>query len=205
MTTDVDDDLNVPVRPLPPSRSVAVIAEHDLADVAYLAFVERLGYRAVIVDVDAGNPLPVPAPAVVIVRSVDRLNRFLATRASATAQIIGIGIRDLRVTGIRLPDSPGAVGALQHALAAIIGPDQEAPQRVHLSSRECEVVVTYVLGATVRETSSRHFIAPSTVRTHLRRVMDRYVDAGRPVNNKSQLLIELIADGWVDRARLRAW
>jgi hypothetical protein len=32
--------------------------------------------------------------------------------------------------------------------------------------------------------------------------MRRYADAGRPTSNKTQLLIELIADGWVARERL---
>ncbi|WP_241548475.1 LuxR C-terminal-related transcriptional regulator [Gordonia alkanivorans] len=73
---------------------------------------------------------------------------------------------------------------------------------MQLTKRELEVVLTYVLGATVRETATQHFIAESTVRTHLRRVTDRYVAAGRPVSNKAQLLIELISDGWVDRNRL---
>lgn len=74
--------------------------------------------------------------------------------------------------------------------------------QVHLSPREREVVVTYTLGATVKETARRHYIADTTVRSHFRRVMARYAEAGRPVNNKSQLLIQLIADGWVDRERL---
>ncbi|MGW0039415.1 LuxR C-terminal-related transcriptional regulator [Gordonia sp. NPDC003376] len=204
MTTDINDDLNVPVHSITATSSVAVIAEHNLSDIAYQAFVEGLGYRAMIVDVDGDYRLSPPAAGTVIVRSAERLSRISATGAFAGARMIGIGVPIGRLRGIRLPDSAAAAGALRQALGAVAGPGPQASGRVHLSDRECEVVATYVLGATVRETASRHYIAESTVRTHLRRVMDRYVCAGRPVNNKSQLLIELITDGWVDQARLLA-
>lgn len=73
---------------------------------------------------------------------------------------------------------------------------------MHLSGRELEVVVTYTLGATVRDTATKYFISESTVRSHLRRVMRRYSEADRTVSNKAQLLLELMADGWVERSQL---
>ncbi|GED95968.1 hypothetical protein nbrc107697_00070 [Gordonia crocea] len=63
--------------------------------------------------------------------------------------------------------------------------------------------MTYTLGTTVRDTARQHFITENTVRSHFRRVMRRYRDAGRPVTNKSQLLIQLIADGWVAPDQLK--
>ena len=66
-----------------------------------------------------------------------------------------------------------------------------------LTEREREILQTYSLGATLRETSQKHQIAESTVREHYRRVVRRYEEAGRPIGNKAQLLLEFMADGWV--------
>lgn len=198
MTTDINDDLNIPVHAIPP---VAVIAEHDLADLALVALVERLGYRAGTIDVETNRPMHL-ASKVVIARSAERLARSQQIGILRGARVIGLGIRVDHVDGIELPDSARAGDALRESLRRVLGPRAAQPGRVHLSPREQEVVVSYSLGATVQETSSRHFISDSTVRSHFRRVMQRYADAGRPVNNKTQLLIELMADGWVDRDRL---
>lgn len=70
-------------------------------------------------------------------------------------------------------------------------------RRVPLTPRELEVVSTYVLGATAAQTAARHFVAKTTVKTHVNRVAARYADAGRPTANSTQLLLEMMADGWI--------
>ncbi|BDH55256.1 LuxR C-terminal-related transcriptional regulator [Tsukamurella sp. PLM1] len=71
-------------------------------------------------------------------------------------------------------------------------------QRIRMSAREREVLTTYVLGATVTVTAAEHFIGEATVRTHYRRVVERYAAVGRPVGNRVQLLLLMVADGWID-------
>ena len=69
---------------------------------------------------------------------------------------------------------------------------------MRLTDRERDVMTTYVMGATVSETASKHFIAEATVRTHYQRVTRRYEEAGRAAANKSQLLVRMVADGWIE-------
>lgn len=201
MTTIIHDDLQIPAHPIAQQISVLVIAEHDLTDIALVALVQRFGYSAAVVDLDSARTV-LPTTKAVIVRSVARCHQLEMGRHFAGCSIIGIGVGVEHLGGIELPDSPFATGSLQRTLTAAVGPRAAGRDPVHLSRREREVVVAYTLGATVRETASRHFISESTVRSHFRRVMRRYAEAGRPVNNKTQLLLELIADGWVERRQL---
>lgn len=201
MTTIVNDDLNIPVPPLRPAPAVLIVAEHNLADVAMVALVQRFGHRAAVVDLDAVRS-PVPVSGVVIVRSVTRRHQIESRGLFRGARFIGVGVGVVHLGGVELSDSPFAAGSFENTLAEILGKRISVSERVHLSRREHEVVAAYTLGATVRETAIRHFISESTVRSHFRRVMRRYADAGRPVNNKTQLLLELIADGWVERRPL---
>ena len=88
-----------------------------------------------------------------------------------------------------------ASGEVKAAIAQALG--SAADGRVAMSPREQEVLATYVLGATVAETAAEHFIAECTVRTHYRRVSRRYEQSGRAVANKAQLLLAMVADGWL--------
>ena len=201
MTVTVHRALDINVHPFESGPAVAVIAEHDLGDTAFAALIEHLGFRACVVDI-AGPEMDRPNCKAVLVRSLRRLAAVTEDRAFADSSIIAIGLRTECAEVTELPNSPFAAGALQQELASILHPAAGVCSRVHLSRREREVVVTYVLGSTVRSTAAAHFISESTVRSHFRRVMRRYADAGRPTSNKTQLLIELIADGWVARERL---
>ena len=201
MTATINDDLLVHAYPLPANPSVAVIAEQKLGDLALVALIERFGYRARIVDLDAMENDPAHAAAV-LVRSEGNLETVQRGNAFLNARIISLGVRVDDPRGIELLDSPYAAGTLEQTLSSVVG-GVRTEGRVHLSGRELEVVVTYTLGATVRDTAAKYFISESTVRSHLRRVMRRYSEADRTVSNKAQLLLELIADGWVERSQLR--
>ncbi|MFZ2239416.1 MAG: LuxR C-terminal-related transcriptional regulator [Gordonia amarae] len=202
MTTDINMDLQIPVHPLPTGGKVVVVAEHDLGDAALVALIRGFGHDCAWVDLDAD-----PADAVllhgttaVVARSAHGL--ACARAVAPDALLVGIGVPDgVLLDAVVLPDV--AESALR--LRAILGENQQNsavnPDRIHLSDRERDVVSTYVLGSTVYETARRYFISESTVRTHFRRVVTRYTAAGREVNNKSQLLIELIADGWLDHGQ----
>lgn len=202
MTANVDQELNIPLHPLPAAATVAIVAEGSWSDAALAALVDGFGCRATVVNLDVAESI---RAAAIIVRSQRRLAQLARLGVPARSFLVGLGVQvgqagGLAVRCISIPDGERSADHLEQALRRFaVGPVAEP---VRLSRREREVVVTYTLGSTVRETSREHHIAESTVRSHFRRVMQRYGDAGRPVNNKSQLLIQLIADGWVDRRQL---
>ncbi|MDS1113345.1 LuxR C-terminal-related transcriptional regulator [Gordonia westfalica] len=184
-----------------PKRLAAVVAEGDLFDAALVALVEGAGYGATLVE-----PAQIPAlrnPAVLLVRSAGMLALVRRAPLLRTVRVVFLGDGVPGRDHIRIaPRAAGAESALRQALAAIIGPPEQstppAPaNRVRVTEREREILQTYTLGATLRETSQKHQIAESTVREHYRRVVRRYEEAGRPIGNKAQLLLEFMADGWV--------
>lgn len=201
-------DNSCPVTTAPPPRPapVAVIAEGDITDAALCSLIERVGIPAVAVAprgvaanataTAAGAPAPTYRAA--IVRSPDRLALIDADPTFDGVARIGLGFRVGDPAGCDIPDGPGAAAHLLGYLHdSTIG-------RVRLTAREREILVSYVLGATMRETAVAHNIAESTVREHYRRVTQRYEEAGRPVGNKAQLLIHLVADGWVRHGEILA-
>lgn len=201
MTADVDHQLRVPLHPLPTPATVAVVAERDLMDAALVALVTRLGFHAVLVDLDTGTTVPL-RPVVAIVRSDDKLTRLRRRDdlRQCIVAAIGIDIRD--APGVEIADSPLAARQLQAILDETARRTPALRSRVNVTERELEILSTYALGATLRVTARTHFVAESTVRAHYRRVTQRYGDAGRPVRNRSQLLLQLMADGWVRPGRV---
>ncbi|MFE0750128.1 helix-turn-helix transcriptional regulator [Gordonia sp. NPDC058843] len=184
-----------------PARSAAVVAEGDIFDAALVALVESAGYDSVVVE--PAQLVALRDPAAIVVRSAAMLGfvRRVPTLRSVKVIFVGNGVAGFEHIRVA-PRAPGAEEALQRALASAAGPPtpQSAPalaNRVRLTDRELEILETYTLGATLRQTSRIHSIAESTVREHYRRVARRYEEAGRPIGNKARLLVEFIADGWV--------
>lgn len=199
-------------RSVSPNCTVGIVAEHDLMDSALVALVSSFGYRAVLINGDRSVEEPAPeALSVVVVRSRRRLlQAFIDGRCAGVPVLIAdvagtnpVRSADPRVTVIGADDRAGR--RLDETLSALLGPPGRPvpggaathPGAVAVSRREREVLTTYALGATVDETAAAHFVATSTVRTHYRRVTARYTGAGRPVTNKAQLLLQLVADGWI--------
>ncbi|AZG46706.1 helix-turn-helix transcriptional regulator [Gordonia insulae] len=197
MTVDIDRELRVPLHSLPTPATVAIIAERDLLDAALVALVERLGFHTVLVDLDLETG-PV-RPMVAVVRSDANLARLRSRAEMQQCVIAAIGIDIRDAPGVAIADSPLAARRLQQVLEETARRRPTLRNRVNITARELEILSTYALGATLRETSQTHFVAESTVRAHYRRVSQRYADAGRPVSNKSQLLLQFMADGWVQR------
>ncbi|MCT1352847.1 helix-turn-helix transcriptional regulator [Gordonia hongkongensis] len=187
--------------PSPERRITAVVAEHDIFDAALAALVESAGYDATVVE-----PAQLAAlrnPSAILVRSAAMLGFVRRVASLRTVNVIFVGNGVAGFDHIRVsPRAPAAEDELQRALETAVGPPTppSAPtlaNRVRITQRELEILQTYTLGATLRQTSRVHEIAESTVREHYRRVARRYEEAGRPIGNKAQLLVELIADGWV--------
>ncbi len=158
------------------------------------AWVVGAGFPAIDVDpFDATAELP----AVILACGDDpALGAALPWPIASRVVVIGGDESHVVLSGFRhLADAAGVAERVRALLAAEMGTREG---RVRISRREREVLSTYVLGATVEETADEHFVAASTVRTHYRRATQRYCDAGRPVLNKTQLLLQMIADGWID-------
>lgn len=180
---------------------VAIICEGDLTDAVLESFIDGSGLSTRLVDLDH-DERPYPTVRAVVVRTAGKVMRVQWIREFSGAAIIAIGAHDPQHGVVVLPDSPHGARRLRQILLEDLR-DEPTHAPVHLSDREREVIVTYTLGTTVRDTARQHFITENTVRSHFRRVMRRYRDAGRPVTNKSQLLIQLIADGWVTPDQLK--
>ncbi len=69
--------------------------------------------------------------------------------------------------------------------------------RPRLSDREIEVLLRWLCCETKERAASELFIRPSTVNTHLRRIRDKYREAGRPAYTKIELLVRAVEDGHI--------
>jgi len=188
-----------PVESLPASSvdAVGVVARSPFEGEATASWVRSLGYDAA--GIEVGHLAEqVALPRVLLVHGVqtsallprevtDRACVIVLTDAAEPARVVGRA----RV----IVNGRAASGEVKAAIAQALG--SAADGRVAMSPREQEVLATYVLGATVAETAAEHFIAECTVRTHYRRVSRRYEQSGRAVANKAQLLLAMVADGWL--------
>lgn len=179
-------------------RSLGVWSTCTWEGAALSAWLRQFGYPIIELDPlapDSGAPFGREPSAIVVSghdrTALQRLTQFPASRVV----VLGGGIEGSTAgTGHRVPDGPDVVDRLRAVFTSLLG---DGPGRVSLSRREREVLTTYVLGATVEETAAAHFVANSTVRTHYRRVTARYTKAGYPTSNKAQLLLRMVADGWL--------
>ncbi|MDL9935323.1 helix-turn-helix transcriptional regulator [Gordonia sp. ABSL1-1] len=200
-----------PTNHVPGRLPVVIVAEGDIVDDALVSLVESFGFPAI--TVTPGSPA-IPGALALIVRAPQRISWARTTAPHRDTPIICFGAttslddrpsiptraRSRGARGARFfwfkANSPTAAAGL-HTLLTGFQEDLPSPTRIHVTGRECEVLRTYTLGATLRQTSQIHHVAESTVREHYRRVARRYCEAGRPVGNKAQLLLALMADGWI--------
>lgn len=71
-------------------------------------------------------------------------------------------------------------------------------RRPSLTAREIEVLILWLKQESKTTTGRDLYITTSTVRTHLQRIRQKYMDVGRPARTKSALVIRAIQDGLVD-------
>lgn len=78
----------------------------------------------------------------------------------------------------------------------------ELPEPVRLkpdlAPREKEVLLAWIVNDNKNGVADQLQISPTTVRTHLQRIRDKYAAAGRPASTKAALLARAIQDGLVD-------
>lgn len=135
-----------------------------------------------------------------IVRSPAATER--ARKWAPSALLVGIGVTGADM--VVLPDTADSAPRLRALLDT--GPRRPRTAQPELGASDATRTRgpwgTCVLGSTVYETAKHHFISESTVRSHFRRVVSRYTNEGRPQRQQVQLLMELIADGWLDDERI---
>ena len=85
-------------------------------------------------------------------------------------------------------------------MTATLPDDLTAPARLRpeLAPREREVLLAWILHDNKDDVARQLQISPTTVRTHLQRIREKYAAAGRPASTKAALLARAIQDGLVD-------
>jgi DNA-binding NarL/FixJ family response regulator len=78
--------------------------------------------------------------------------------------------------------------------------DVPKPARLRpaLAPREQQVLLAWIRCDNKDEVARQLEISPTTVRTHLQRIRDKYAAAGRPAPTKAALVARAIQDGLVD-------
>lgn len=90
MTTSVSD-LDVDLHPLPTQPVIAVIAEHDGFDDALIRLIRRLGFYAVLHDLDSRDPQP-GYPVIAVTTSSRRVAAVATMAPYRMATIVGVGV-----------------------------------------------------------------------------------------------------------------
>lgn len=82
-------------------------------------------------------------------------------------------------------------------------PDDDTPayQRPELSSREVEVLLTWLVAESKEDAAAELFISASTVSTHLARIRAKYAAVGRAAPSKTHLLARALQDGYTSLDR----
>ncbi len=71
----------------------------------------------------------------------------------------------------------------------------ELPQ---LTKRQQEIVLAWLKYETKERVAQELFVTPSTVKTHIQRIRQRYASVGRPAGTKFALFIRAVQDGLIN-------
>ncbi|MFH5230858.1 LuxR C-terminal-related transcriptional regulator [Antrihabitans spumae] len=89
-------------------------------------------------------------------------------------------------------ENPNTEGPCEHCPFA-----GRVPAPVPLSTREKEVLRTWLFADTKTQAAGQLFITMGTVNTHISRIRTKYAEAGRSASTKSALLARALQDGIV--------
>ena len=76
--------------------------------------------------------------------------------------------------------------------------DRAHVSRPTLTPRQREIIVAWLKFDTKDRVAHELFITPSTVKTHIQRIRERYDEVGRPARSKFALFVRAIQDGIID-------
>lgn len=122
-----------------------------------------------------------------------------AIKAGAAAIVPKAHSMDELAETIRLVASGVYVNNTQ--TAAAIDSDLEFKE-AKLSPREREVLTLYASGLALKQVAFTLNIKLNTAKEHIDRVRSKYADIGRPVSNKTELLLRAIEDGLIDESAI---
>lgn len=72
------------------------------------------------------------------------------------------------------------------------------PRRPPLTPRQREVIVAWLRYGTKELAAQELFVTHSTVKTHIQRIRERYIEAGRPASTKFALFVRALQDNIID-------
>jgi DNA-binding NarL/FixJ family response regulator len=122
-----------------------------------------------------------------------------AIKAGAAAIVPKSHSMDELAETIRLVASGVYVNNTQ--TTAAIDSDLEFKE-ANLSPREREVLTLYASGLALKQVAFTLNIKLNTAKEHIDRVRSKYADIGRPVSNKTELLLRAIEDGLIDESAI---
>lgn len=122
-----------------------------------------------------------------------------AIKAGAAAIVPKAQSMDELASAIRLVANGIYVNNTQ--TTAAIDSDLEFKE-AKLSPREREVLTLYASGLALKQVAFSLNIKMNTAKEHIDRVRSKYADIGRPVSNKTELLLRAIEDGLIDESSI---
>lgn len=188
--------------PLPSAGSLAFIISTGacLAECSISALLTTLRVKH---EFSPLRPHSTARPSLIITLSNEHLGQALATWPDIPILLISATAPEQMMPSVVHVSTQVPPAQLYLAIKEAAPSVVKVP--VRLTKRETEVLGTYVLGATLQTTCRTHWVAEGTVREHYRRVSGRYNDSGRQVRNKTQLLLAMVADGWITIGDTTTW
>lgn len=117
-----------------------------------------------------------------------------AARAGTLAVVLKSASEDEILAAIRAAASGQEVLTTEWAAAIDGDPNLEA---VDLSPQLQRVLTLYASGGTSASVGNELGVAPDTVNEYLKRIRQKYADAGRPTRTKLDLFKRAVEDGWL--------
>lgn len=117
-----------------------------------------------------------------------------AARAGALGVVLKSASEDEILAAIRAAGSGEEILTVEWAAAIDGDPNLDA---VDLSSQLQRVLTLYASGGTSISVGNELGVAPDTVNEYLKRIRQKYADAGRPTRTKLDLFKRAVEDGWL--------
>ncbi|WP_032366050.1 LuxR C-terminal-related transcriptional regulator [Rhodococcoides fascians] len=119
-------------------------------------------------------------------------------RSAAKAGVSGVVLKsapeDHVIAAVRAAGAGEPVLGAEWAAAIDGDPDLDA---VHLSPQLQKVLALYAAGSTATQVAREVGVQPDTVNEYLKRIRDKYAQAGRPASSKLELFKRAVEDGWL--------
>lgn len=122
--------------------------------------------------------------------------RPVRLRAAVQAGALGLALKndgEAALLDVLRGVATGEFRCTSELASALLG---DGGRAAHLAPREVEVLTSLADGLTRDQVASRLGISEGTVKTHLTRTREKYLDLGRDVTNSTSLVVEALRDGY---------